>query len=119
MDAQAAARVPWIGDRWDLIDLQIEQRGGRVTGSLLDNGVLRLRRGDNFALAVLFFDGAQDAVDPEPTRLRWTLRDAANLELISVVTLENPAAQTDEAAPYFLIEPNIARMGAAALDLLE
>jgi hypothetical protein len=117
-DEAAAARLPWIGDLWELIDLQIDQRAGRLSSSLTDNGVLRLRRGDNFRLAVVFFDGNGAATDPQPSRLRWSLRDAANLELVASVTLNAPEAATDEVDPYYLLEPNITRLGAAAADLL-
>jgi hypothetical protein len=117
-DEAAAARLPWIGDLWELIDLQIDQRAGRLSSSLTDNGVLRLRRGDNFRLAVVFFDGNGAATDPQPSRLRWSLRDAANLELVASVTLNTPEAATDEVDPYYLLEPNITRLGAAAADLL-
>jgi len=117
-DPVAAARVPWIGAQWDLIDLQVEQRTGRVSSSLFAGGRLVLRQNDNFRLAVLFFDGTGTAVNPAPSRLRWTLRDAANLELLDNVTVNNPTAATDQADPYFLLQPNIARMGGAALDLL-
>jgi hypothetical protein len=118
-DEAAAARLPWIGDLWELIDLQIDQRAGRLSSSLTDNGVLRLRRGDNFRLAVAFFDGNGAATDPQPSRLRWSLRDAANLELVASVTLNAPEAATDEVDPYYLLEPNITRLGAAAADLLD
>jgi hypothetical protein len=117
-DEAAAARLPWIGDLWDLIDLQVDQRAGRLSSSLTDEGVLHLREGSAFRLAVVFFDGTGTAVNPAITRLRWTLRDAANLELVASVTLDNPVAATDEDDPYFLISPNIARLGGAAADLL-
>ena len=119
MDEAAAARVPWIGAQWDLIDLQVDQRGGRLSSSLTDNGTLRFRKGDAFRLAVLFFNGNDEAVDPAPTRLRWSLRDAANLELVAAVTLNNPAEQTDQSQPYYLLEPNIAALGGAAESLLD
>lgn len=118
MDDVAAARVPWIGAQWDLIDLQIEQRGGRLISSLTTDNTLRLRRGDAFRLAVLFFDGSQ-AVNPSPTRLRWMLRSADNRELVAAVTLQNPQAQTDQSQPYFLLQPDIAALGGVAADLLD
>jgi hypothetical protein len=114
-DLNALARVPWIGGQWDLIDLQVDQRGSELRSSL---GALRFRVGDHFRLAVFFFDGTGAAVNPSPARLRWTLRDAANLEQISAVALEPATAQTDQPDPYFLLEPNITRLKAAALDLL-
>jgi hypothetical protein len=113
------AEPTWLGARWDLIDLQISQRLGSVSGSLLEDGTLRLRAGDNFKLAILFLDGTDTVINPQPTQLRWSLRDAANLELISSVSIASPVAQTDEADPYFLIAPNVARLGAAARELLE
>jgi hypothetical protein len=116
--AEDAARVPWIAAQWDLIDLQIRQRGGRMTTSCAENGALRLRKDDNFRIAILFFNGEGDAVNPALTRLRWSLRDAANLELISAVTLDAPSAQTDQSQPYFLITPDIRRLGANALEML-
>jgi hypothetical protein len=116
-DAAAAARVPWIATEWDLIDLQIEQRGGRLSCSLAEQGVLRLRAGDSFRLAVLFFD-IGGAVNPSMTSLRWSLRDAANLELIGSVSVSNPAAVTDGNQPYFLLLPDIARLGSAAREAL-
>jgi len=113
------AQPTWLGARWDLIDLQISQRLGSVSGSLLEDGALRLRAGDNFKLAVLFLDGTDTVINPQPSQLRWSLRDAANLELISSVSIASPVAQTDEADPYFLVAPNVARLGAAARELLE
>ena len=78
MDFDAADRLPWIADEWDLIDLKVDQRGGRLSSSLTTGGVLRFRAKDSFRLAVVFFDGGY-IVDPGVSRLRWTLRDSANL----------------------------------------
>lgn len=117
-DDAAAARVPWIGAFWDLIDLQVNLRGGDLTSSCADDETLRLRKDDNFRLAVLFFDGTSAAVDPEPSRLRWSLRDAANAELIAAVAQSNPVAETGQSQPWFLLEPDVPRLGGAALDLL-
>lgn len=119
MDPIAAARVPWIGLLpWDVIDLQIDIRTGAVSGSILSGGILRLRKGDSFRLAVIFYDGSGTVVNPAPTRLRWSIRDAANLELVAATPINAPTAQTDQPAPYFLITPDVSRLGASALDLL-
>lgn len=115
-DLIALARVPWVGGQWELIDLQIEQRGGALRSSL--GKPLRFRAGDDFRLAAIFIDGNGRVTNPMPSRLRWTLRDAANLEQISAVTLESPGVQTDQPDPYFLLQPNAARLASAARDLL-
>jgi hypothetical protein len=107
MSTAAAARLPWILSQWDLIDLQVDLRTRDLSSSLATEGVLRLRAGDTFRLAVLFFTGGGGAIEVEPATLKWALRDAANLELVSEVVATAPPAIIASDDPYYLLLPNI------------
>jgi hypothetical protein len=111
-------KSPWLASSsWELLDLQVDQRTGRVAGSQLTAGGLRLRAGDSFVLQVRFLAG-QSVINPNISRLRFSLRDAANLELVSATSADPALVLTDGAGPYFLLSPDIARLGSTALDQL-
>jgi hypothetical protein len=119
MNESAVDRVPWIGARWDLLDLQVMLRGGLVQGTLLENGTLRLREGDSFRLAVFFVNGLDQVVDPVPSQVRFSIRAANNVDEWLTRALQPAVAQSEEGLPYFLFEPNVARLGGAATELMD
>jgi hypothetical protein len=119
MNESAVDRVPWIGARWDLLDLQVLLRGGLVQGTLLENGTLRLREGDSFRLAVFFVNGLDQVVDPAPSQVRFSIRAANNVDELLTMALQPAVAQSEEGMPYFLFEPNVARLGGAATELMD
>ena len=116
MDAIAALRVPWVGQLWSAIDLQVELRGGELRSTLSENGTLRIRSGSAFKLFVFLFDTDEAALSSVES-IRWSLRDGRNLELVSSQTITQPQAITDRDDPYFLIEPDIKALGNAAEEL--
>jgi len=116
MDEAAANRVPWLSEIWDAFDLQIDQRSGRISSSLTESGVLRLRAGEHFRLAVVFFDSNGQATDPQPDFIRWTLREQSNLDLVASAIKEFPVPE-NAGNPYFILEPNAAHFALAAEDL--
>jgi len=119
MNESAVDRVPWIGARWDLLDLQVMLRGGLVQGTLLENGTLRLREDDSFRLAVFFVNGLDQVVDPAPSQVRFSIRAANNVDELLTMALQPAVAQSEEGMPYFLFEPNVARLGGAATELMD
>ena len=119
MNESAVDRVPWIGARWDLLDLQVMLRGGLVQGTLLENGTLRLREDDSFRLAVFFVNGLDQVVDPAPSQVRFSIRAANNVDELLTMALQPAVAQSEEGMPYFLFEPNVARLGGAAAELMD
>ena len=118
MDVVALGRMPWVGEEWDLIDLQVNLRGGEVSGSLLEE-VLRLQVNDHFRVAVAFFDPTDAAVDLGASRVRWSLRESRNEEVIFAMEQSPAVARTDRSGPYYLFEPDIKRFNSAVRELGE
>jgi hypothetical protein len=99
-----ATRIPWILQKWNLIDLQILARTRAVQSTLMGANGIRIKIGDALAFA-LFFIGADDRpFDLVPTKLRITLRPADNLEAALIFeTATSPSLVTTEPDPYYLL----------------
>jgi hypothetical protein len=101
----SASRVPWVLNRWDLVDLQVLVRSRRVESSMFEGGALRIKLGDAIQCGVFFVDVANDVFALDPDSLRLTVRKADNLDDLVVFTAEDPPqSAVEEGQKYYLLD---------------
>lgn len=97
----AISRVPWISERWDLIDLQVHARTRRVESSLMSEA-LTLKVGDDLTFAIFFLNHNGLVFDMAPSRIRLTIRPENNVdEPLIVETAEAPVAKVQDEITYY------------------
>lgn len=90
----AKSRIPWILDRWDLIDLQIHARSRLVESTLMEGtkAAVRIKIGDDVKFATFYLNGRGVPFDPGLASLQIKIRPENNLESSLVLaTVANPA----------------------------
>jgi hypothetical protein len=98
-------RIPWILDKWDLIDLQVMARTRAVESTLMGASGLRVKIGDSLAFAIFHIGAANAAFDLGPDEIRIILRTADNIgDSLVFVTKDTPTVVDSEPDPYYLIE---------------
>jgi hypothetical protein len=102
--SEAAARVPWLLNQWELTDLQIVARSRVIESTMFESGALRLKLGDAINFAVFFVDSADAVFSLAPSSLRLTIRKADNLDdLIIFKSSAPPTSATTESQTYYLM----------------
>ena len=102
-------RIPWVLDKWALIDLQVMARTRAVESTLMGPTGLRVKIGDSLAFAIFHISAANLAFDLEPDEIRMILRLADNLgEALVFETDDSPTVVDSEPDPYYLIEASTA-----------
>jgi len=106
----AAARLPWILEKWNLTDIQVFARNRNVESTLFSDNKLKLKIGDNINFAVFFIGGNNVPFQLAPSRLRLTIRLADSLDDDTLVFESQtlPAAVTTEPDPYYLLAASTA-----------